>query len=437
MTVVSVQAPEGAESSFAATVAQELPDADERDDPEALPGTWGIDDRALHLLPTIGHVGRYALKHQLGSGGLGTVHAAFDPLLSRAIAIKTLHVQADAADDGRAAHRHAREMQLLAEARTAAGLNHPNIVTIHDAGLTEQGVYIAMEKLHGRDLRELLADGWRPEPAQAVRIAKRLADALAYAHSRGVVHCDVKPANIYMVGRTQPKLLDFGIARVARAVQNGALAPDVALEPHCEGRDLGSPYYVAPEQLLGGVLDPRCDVYGVGVVLYELLAGRRAFEGRSLDEIRAAVLQGDVQPVHNINRQVDAALSLIVERAMARDPAQRHRSARQLVRALRGWLDEAASNEATTPLGGGSAPWAVFAGLGLVAAFAFGSQALGVWPRAESDAGATVDGARAPAAPSNPAVAPARTRASKAAAAIPAPTTEPAPPVYERLPATR
>ena len=253
MTVVSVQAPEGAESSFAATVAQELPDADERDDPEALPGTWGIDDRALHLLPTIGHVGRYALKHQLGSGGLGTVHAAFDPLLSRAIAIKTLHVQADAADDGRAAHRHAREMQLLAEARTAAGLNHPNIVTIHDAGLTEQGVYIAMEKLHGRDLRELLADGWRPEPAQAVRIAKRLADALAYAHSRGVVHCDVKPANIYMVGRTQPKLLDFGIARVARAVQNGALAPDVALEPHREGRDLGSPYYVAPEQLLGGV----------------------------------------------------------------------------------------------------------------------------------------------------------------------------------------
>ena len=377
MTAVPVELAEAAaaESSFAATVAQELPDAEDRDDPEALPGAWGIDDRALRQLPTIGHVGRYALKHQLGSGGLGTVHAAVDPLLSRAVAIKTLHVQADDA------HRQVREMQLLAEARTSAGLNHPNIVTVHDAGLAEHGVYIAMEKLHGRDLRELLADGWRPEPAQAVRIAKRLADALAYAHSRGVVHCDVKPANIYMIGRTLPKLLDFGIARVARAAQPGGPPPDIALEPQDEVHDFGSPYYVAPEQLRGGVLDPRCDVYGVGVVLYELLAGRRAFEGDSLEAIRAAVLQGDVQPLHRINRQVDAALSAIVEKAMARDPTQRHPSARQLVRALRGWLDAAGGREAVAPLGGSTVPWAVFAGLGLLAAFAFGWQALGGRPR--------------------------------------------------------
>ena len=380
MTVVSVEAAEPSESSFAATIAEELPDPGDRDDTEALPGAWAIDDRALHQLPTIGHVGRYALKHQLGSGGLGTVHAALDPLLSRAIAIKTLHVHADPPDHHVDAHRQAREMQLLAEARTAAGLNHPNIVTIHDAGLAEQGVYIAMERLQGRDLRELLADGWRPEPAQAARIAKCLAEALAYAHSRGVVHCDVKPANIFMVGRTQPKLLDFGIARVARPAQNGALVPDIALEQQDESHDLGSPYYAAPEQLLGAVLDPRCDVYGVGVVLYELLTGRRAFEGRSLEAIRVAVLQGDVPPVHRINRRVDVVLSSIVEKAMARDPAQRHRSAGQLVRALRTWLDEDAGREVAAPLGNGSAPWAVFAGLGLLAAFGFGMQAMGVWP---------------------------------------------------------
>ena len=377
MTVVLVEVAEPSESSFAATIAEELPDAGDRDDPEALPGGWAIDDRALHQLPTIGHVGRYALKYQLGSGGLGTVHAALDPLLSRAIAIKTLHDHADPPDD---AHRQMREMQLLAEARTAAGLNHPNIVTIHDAGLAEQGVYIAMERLQGRDLRELLADGWRPEPAQAARIAKSLADALAYAHSRGVVHCDVKPANIYMVGRTQPKLLDFGIARVARRVEANAPLPDIAVGQQDEGHDLGSPYYVAPEQWLGAVLDPRCDVYGVGVVLYELLAGRRAFEGGSLEAIRVAVLQGDVLPVCRINPRVDAALSSIVEKAMARDPAQRHRSARQLVRALRTWLDESAGREVAAPLGNGSALWAVFAGLGLLAAFGFGMQAMGAWP---------------------------------------------------------
>jgi serine/threonine protein kinase len=198
---------EDADDAFAATIAEELPD---NDDPEALPCAVPVDDRPLQSLPTIGYVGRYALKYLLGAGGLGTVYAALDPLLSRPIAVKTLHV------DAAAAQRDALESQLLAEARAAAGLNHPHIVTVYDAGLSEQGVYIAMERLQGRDLRHLLADGWRPEPVQAARIAKRIADALAYAHGHGVVHCDIKPANIYMIGRTQPKLLDFGIARVAQ-----------------------------------------------------------------------------------------------------------------------------------------------------------------------------------------------------------------------------
>ncbi|MEO5771443.1 MAG: serine/threonine-protein kinase, partial [Burkholderiaceae bacterium] len=367
------------DDAFAATIAEELPD---HDDPEALPGAMAVDDRPLQDLPTIGHVGRYALKYQLGAGGLGTVHAALDPLLSRPIAVKTLHV------DAAAGEREALEAQLLAEARAAAGLNHPNIVTVYDAGLSEQGVYIAMERLQGRDLRELLADGWRPEPAQAVRIAKRLADALAYAHSRGVIHCDIKPANIYMIGRTQPKLLDFGIARVAQQQGQQALrasidpadcavraardsAPDIELADAEPLLELGSPYYVAPEQLRGEAIDLRCDVYGVGVVLYELLAGRRAFDGGSLESIRQAVLESDLLPVQRINRRVNAALGAIVERSMARNPARRYRSARQLARALRGWLEDEASRQAAAPLGGSNAPWAAFAGLGLVAALAF------------------------------------------------------------------
>ncbi|MES2957189.1 MAG: serine/threonine-protein kinase [Pseudomonadota bacterium] len=399
-----------ADDAFAATVAEELPD---NDDPEALPCVIPVDDRPLHTLPTIGYVGRYALKYLLGAGGLGTVYAALDPLLSRPIAVKTLHV------DAATAERDALESQLLAEARAAAGLNHPHIVTVYDAGLSEQGVYIAMERLQGRDLRALLADGWRPEPVQAARIAKRIADALAYAHGHGVVHCDIKPANIYMIGRTQPKLLDFGIARVAHKQGQGDAAgaalvdridiPAGASEPPAE---LGSPYYVAPEQLRGEPLDLRCDVYGVGVVLYELLTGRRAFEGRSLDGIRHAVLEAKVAPVHSVNRNVDAALSDIVARAMSRNPAQRHRSARQLARALRGWLEDEASQQAVAPLGQSNWAWMAFAGLGLAVAAAFWTLGQGGALRAPAEA-------QSAAAPSAPAVPP-------PAAVAPAPATAPA-----------
>ena len=359
---------DAARADFAATVAEELPDAD---DAEALPGTVPLDDRALEALPTIGHVGRYALKYQLGAGGLGTVHAALDPLLSRPIAVKTLHV------DASAEQRESLEAQLLAEARAAAGLNHPHIVTVYDAGLADEGVYIAMERLQGRDLRDLLADGWRPEPVQAARIAKRVADALAYAHGHGVIHCDIKPANIYMIGRTQPKVLDFGIARVANQQNQPEPLPsafdevDIPSDASESPAELGSPYYAAPEQMRGQTLDARCDVYGVGVVLYELLTGRRAFDGRSLESIRHAVLEADVVPAHMLNRNVNAALSQIVVRAMARDPAQRWKSARQLARALRNWLEEEASQQAAAPLGAKNWAWTAFAGLGLAAAVGF------------------------------------------------------------------
>jgi eukaryotic-like serine/threonine-protein kinase len=311
---------------FAATVVEEL-HPDQADLIE-------IDGQAMaevqiESLPTIGHVGRYVLKHQLGVGGLGTVYAAIDPLLSRPIAVKTLKL--DAVEPSQ---REALEQALLTEARAAAGLSHPHIVTVYDAGLADQGVYVAMERLQGKDLRQLLASGWRPEPEQAVRIIKRVADALSYAHSKGVIHCDVKPANIFMVTRTQPKLLDFGIAKL---VQQGANAST-------QSDDLGSPYYAAPEQMGGKPLDARVDVYALGVVLYELLTGQRAFAGESLEAIRQAVLRASVPSVRQLNPKVDADLSTVVAKAMARDPNARYTGARQLVRALRHWGDQ---NEST------------------------------------------------------------------------------------------
>ena len=280
-------------------------------------------ERPVEHWPTIGHIGRYALKYQLGQGGLGSVYAAHDPLLSRAIAIKTLHLAVPEQQ------REALNAGLLNEARAAAGLSHPHIVTVFDAGLSEQGVYIAMELLKGRDLRQLKQDGWGTTPAQAALIVRRVADALAYAHNKGVVHRDIKPANIFMVGRTQPRVLDFGIARVAD--QHDALPDDTVA---------GSPYYMAPEQLRQDPTDRRADVFALGVVLYELLTQQRPFQGQTLQEITDAVLHHEPPLAHELNPEVPVALSTICAQAMAKDPDKRTRSARQLSRELRHWLDD-------------------------------------------------------------------------------------------------
>ncbi len=293
-------------------------------------------------LPTIGRIGRYELKYVIGEGGLGTVYAAHDTLLSRLIAIKMLNVHLPQAERSRF------NDLVLHEARAAAGLSHSHIVTVHDAGTSEHGSYIAMELLRGRDLRHLLSMGWKPTPEQAALIVRRVADALSYAHHRGVIHRDIKPANIFMVGRTQPRVLDFGIARI-RQVEGLATRDDEA----SRFQELvgGSPFYMAPELVRREPGDRRVDVYALGVVLYELLAGRRAFTGGTLDEIADAVLHQEVRPVHEVNEAIPRELSDIVAQAMHRDVDKRTRSARRLSQALREWLE---SVENRAGQGGGS-----------------------------------------------------------------------------------
>ena len=274
-------------------------------------------------MPTIGHIGRYALKYRLGEGGLGTVFAAQDPLLSRLIAVKTLNVQV--AED----ERESFNTLFINEARAAGSLSHPHIVTVFDAGISDRRAYIAMELLKGRDLRQLRQEGWRATPAQAALIVRRVADALAFAHSKGVIHRDIKPANIFMVGRTQPRVLDFGIARVVhRRESNDA------------NSGAGSPYYMAPEQVKREVSDRRADVFSLGVVLYELLTDTKPFRGDTLAQIRDAVLNHEPPLASKVDATVPKALAAIAARAMAKDPEQRFRSARSFARELRQWLDE-------------------------------------------------------------------------------------------------
>ena len=285
--------------------------------------------------PTLSHIGRYALKRQLGAGGLGTVFEAWDPLLSRAVAVKTLQFDTDHKS------RVALDGLFLNEARAAAGLNHRYIVTIHDAGLSPHGVYIAMERLYGRDLQRALADGWRPAVEQTVQLVRRVTEALAFAHARGVVHCDIKPANIFVQRREKPKVLDFGIARIL----NGTKLPAL------EGAVVGSPRYRAPEQLNGSGVDARTDLFSLGVVMYEMLTGRRAFDGDTLADINAAVLDSTPPPVHEVDASIPADLSAIVSRMMARNPADRYTCASELSADLRRWMhDHQMRQDLTAPV---------------------------------------------------------------------------------------
>ncbi len=315
--------------------------------------------------PTIGHIGRYALKYQLGEGGLGTVYAAQDPLLSRLIAVKTLNVEIEESE------REAFNAMFLNEARAAGGLSHTHIVTVFDAGISDDRAYIAMELLKGRDLRQLRLEGWRATPPQAALIVRRVADALAYAHSKGVVHRDVKPANIFMIGRTQPKVLDFGIARIAHQHEAGGAGTP--------GGDLaaGSPYYMAPEQARQETVDRRADVFSLGVVLYELLTDVKPFRGNTLEEITAAVLKHEPPLADVVDANVPHALALITARALEKNPDHRYRSARAFSRELRHWLDEnTISTDGDTPVVAPPRRRAVWAGAAAAIAIVVGGAVL-------------------------------------------------------------
>lgn len=388
------------------------------------PALWGEDDMnamrgpaaafstqapdpADQRHPTIGHIGRYALKHRLGEGGLGTVYAAHDPLLSRLIAVKTLHVEIEESERG------AFNSLFLNEARAAAGLNHSHIVTVFDAGVSDNRAYIAMELLKGRDLRQLRQEGWRATPAQAALIVRRVADALGYAHSKGVVHRDVKPANIFMIGRTQPKVLDFGIARIAHR-------HDVHSDAELAA---GSPYYMAPEQARQEPVDRRADVFSLGVVLYEMLTDVKPFTGATLEEITEAVLNHEPLLANEVEPAVPAALAEIAAKAMAKNPEHRYRSARAFSRDLRHWLDENTSSaaDADSPMATGLRSRRLWVVAGLIGAAVLGGL---IWA-GMSPKPAVERSARSAAAP-QPASASALAAAAAAATSA-ATTAEPAP----------
>jgi serine/threonine-protein kinase len=253
---------------------------------------------------------RYVIKRKLGSGGMADVYLAEDQELGRRVALKLLN------------DRHAADDQFVErfrrEAQSAAGLNHPNIVSIFDRGRAEGTYYIAMEYLDGRTLKELLVrNGPTPIPI-AIDYARQILGALSFAHRNGIIHRDIKPHNIVVGGDGRLKVTDFGIARSGASQMTEA------------GSIVGTAQYLSPEQARGAPVDPRSDLYSLGIVLYEMLTGNVPFTGDTPVEIAMKHLSQIPEPPSKLRPEVPHDLDAVVMRALAKEPDQRYGSTEEM-----------------------------------------------------------------------------------------------------------
>ncbi|MPZ23058.1 MAG: protein kinase [Dehalococcoidia bacterium] len=268
---------------------------------------------------------RYSVEEVLGSGGMATVYRAEDTLLRRTVAIKVMAswLQADEA--------YAR--RFMDEAQSAARLNHPNVVTVYDTVTEPDRRFIVMEYVDGKNLDEERTSSER----EAVAIAIQVAEALEYGHENGIIHCDVKPANI-LVGRNgRARLVDFGIARAA--TQTWAMATTV----------LGTAAYMAPEVIEGHRPGRQSDIYSLAIVLYEMLAGRLPFEGESVAGLTAQRLVKDPIPLRRLKRDVSPQLERVIMRALARNPERRPPTAMEFAKQLEQYVAEVGKSARSRP----------------------------------------------------------------------------------------
>jgi serine/threonine protein kinase len=271
--------------------------------------------------------GRFQVLEELGRGAMGVVYRAHDSALGRTVAIKTIALT------GSTKERDTHEKRFLQEARAAGSLSHPAIITIYDVGREGDTAFIAMELLDGRDLRDLIRDV-SLVPSKSVAIAAQVAEALAYAHERGIVHRDVKPGNIMVLADGRVKIMDFGIARLHEPTvktQTGVL--------------LGSPQYMAPEQIVGQPFDHRADIFSLGLVLYEMLTGTKPFQGEDIPELTFKVANLAAAPPSHIAPDLPPVIDYIIARALKKKPDERYSSATELARDLRDSLREVTAAE--------------------------------------------------------------------------------------------
>jgi len=271
---------------------------------------------------TISH---YKLLEKLGAGGMGEIYKAEDTRLHRIVAIKILS-PAVAADPE-------RRKRFLQEAQAASALNHPNIITVYDIVSDGDTQCIVMEYVAGKTLREMIPTGGLPVP-QALQYAVQIAGSLSVAHAAGIIHRDLKPSNIMVTPTNLVKILDFGLAKWIEPSPSSGEEPTVDQQLTREGSIIGTVSYMSPEQAEGKRVDARSDIFAFGSVLYEMLTGRRAFEGTSGISTLSAILRDEVKPIYEIAPDVPPLLEQIVLRCLQKDPDARWPSMKQVEGAL-------------------------------------------------------------------------------------------------------
>ena len=314
-----------------------------------------------HSFPSGARLGRYEVIAAAGAGGMGEVYKAKDTRLDRIVAIKILprHVAGDSA----LRQRFEREAKIL------AGLSHPHICSVFDVGHEEETVFLVMEYLTGETLARRLARGPLPLD-EGLRYAIQIADALDKAHGAGIIHRDVKPGNI-MITSSGAKLLDFGLAKrlpLAKHDDGSDVAKTDSLTTR--GTIVGTVQYMAPEQLEGGTVDARTDLFAFGAVVFEMLTGKRAFEGTSDASVIAAIMRADPPAIAATQPQTPPLLDHLVRSCLAKDPQRRWQSAADAMRQLT-WIAEGGSGAGVTapPQRRPYFPWIV-AAIGVVVAIA-------------------------------------------------------------------
>src|SRR6266540_4367918 len=267
----------------------------------------------------------YQVVSLLGAGGMGEVYLARDPRLDRTVAIKIL--PGDLAEDPERMQRFERE------ARAASALNHPNVATIYDVGESDGVHFIVMEHVEGETVAARVA-GRSLLPAAVVDIAVQAADALDVAHAKGITHRDIKPANLMVTHRGHVKVLDFGVAKVNRSEEVGP-SDEWTVEPVTSvGSVIGSGPYMSPEQLVGGTVDSRSDVFSLGVVLYQLAAGQLPFSGATRGEMKDRIVHAAPAPMMPLNPDIPSDLERITLKCLDKQPEGRYQSARELLNDL-------------------------------------------------------------------------------------------------------
>ncbi|HEX9687625.1 MAG TPA: protein kinase, partial [Thermoanaerobaculia bacterium] len=317
-------------------------------------------------------LGPYEIVSPLGAGGMGEVYRAKDPRLGRDVAIKVL--PASFSDDADRLRRFEQE------ARAAGLLNHPNITAVYDIGSHEGAPYVVSELLEGETLRATLAGG-RLSARKAIDYAVQLAHGLAAAHEKGIVHRDLKPENLFVTRDGRVKILDFGLAKLTHAEEGGTQQTNLptaaaATEP---GVVMGTMGYMAPEQVRGRPADSRSDIFAFGAILYEMLAGRRAFQGDSAADTMSAILREDPPDLSVTNQNVSPGLERILHHCLEKNPEQRFQSARDLAFDLEALSGLSAPSARTVPVAAPRRPrWLVAAAaLTLLAAVVAASYAIG------------------------------------------------------------